>query len=73
MSLEQQPERGLIPLKAIHLVLEAVDGRLTKLTFTPDGGFAFVSQLMAFSGASITEVRLLRKSGGRSGDWTPEG
>ena len=23
-------------------------------------------------GASITQVRLLRKSGGRSGDWTPE-
>src|SRR5687768_8403605 len=52
MSAEQ--ERG-VPLKAIHIVLEAVDGRLTKLSFTPSGSFDFVSQIAAFSGASITE------------------
>jgi hypothetical protein len=55
MTLEQQPERGPVPLKAIHIVLEAVDGRLTKLTFTPGGSFDFVSQIAAFSGAAITE------------------
>src|SRR5687768_10539344 len=55
MAQEQQFEKGPVPLKAIHIVLEAVDGRLTKLTFTPDGSFDFVSQIAAFSGASITE------------------
>src|SRR5215207_1984630 len=55
MAQEQQFERGPIPLKAIHIVLEAADGRLTKLSFTPGGSFDFVSQIAAFSGASITE------------------
>jgi hypothetical protein len=50
-----EQERGPIPLKAIHIVLEAVDGRLTKLSFTPNGSFDFVSQITAFSGASIAE------------------
>jgi hypothetical protein len=44
-----------IPLKAIHIVLEAEDGRLTKLTFAPDGTFDLVSQIAASSGAAITE------------------
>ena len=51
------PERAgePVPLRAIHIVLEAADGRLTKLTFTPDGSFDLVSQIARFSGVPITE------------------
>ena len=55
MAQEQRPEVGPVPLKAIHIVLEAADGRLTKLTFTPDGSFDLVSQIARFSGVPITE------------------
>ena len=55
MAQEQSPEQGPVPLKAIHIVLEATDGRLTKLTFTPDGSFDVVSQIARFASPQITE------------------
>src|SRR5688500_17870820 len=55
MAQERQHEHGPVSLRAIHIVLEALDGRLTKLSFTPGGTFDLVSQIAAFSGASITE------------------
>ena len=55
MAQEQQSEKGPVPLKAVHIVLEATDGRLTKLTFTPDGTFDVVSQIARFASPQITE------------------
>jgi hypothetical protein len=37
MTLERDDNDEASPLKAIHVIFEAVDGRSTRLTFTPDG------------------------------------
>ena len=55
MAHPEQRSGESVPLKAIHIVLEATDGRLTKLTFTPDGSFDLVSQITRFAGVPITE------------------
>src|ERR687888_1926873 len=58
MAIEN--EQGPVPLKAIHIVLEAVDGRLTKLSFTPDGSFELVSQIARLASPQITERSVKR-------------
>lgn len=51
------------PLKAIHIIFEAVDETQTKLSITPEGAFHLISQVAAVAGAQITERSVEKLTG----------
>ena len=74
VELSFDPTDGGIEIRCVVRTAERTGVEMEALTAVSIAALTVYDMIKGIDrGASITEVRLLRKSGGRSGDWTPEG
>ena len=74
VELTFDPTEGGIEIRCVVRTAERTGVEMEALTAVSVAALTVYDMIKGIDrGASITEVRLLRKSGGRSGDWTPEG
>lgn len=74
VELSFDPTDGGIEIRCVVRTAERTGVEMEALTAVSVAALTVYDMIKGIDrGASITEVRLLRKSGGRSGDWTPEG
>lgn len=74
VELTFDPTEGGIDIRCVVRTAERTGVEMEALTAVSVAALTVYDMIKGIDrGASITEVRLLRKSGGRSGDWTPEG